>query len=324
MQPEELSCGPVLCVDIGGTSTKLGTFERPDKLSYSESVPTTGPAGDFAEELARAIGRTIAATPAVAGIGIAVAGFLNEERDRMVYNSNLPWLENYPLREHIESATRLPVELEVDSNAAALAEYHLGVGRTSQRFLCAAIGTGFGVGMILNGEPLRFAYGCMGDPGHMIVQPNGPLCTCGGRGCAEILVSAPVLAEDFRARSGRQEQCTLRDVIHAARAGDEVAVSVLEHAGEWLGIATATLANTFFPDQIAFAGGLAEAGDFVLTAVRRSFEYSASHFARSRVVLSKASLGAMATLSGAAYPILTRLHRDLAMGSGDASGSLIG
>lgn len=300
--------GSVLCVDIGGTSTKIGIFDARDQIRILESIPTRGPAESFARCLSETVTRVRKTATqdgaGLLGVGIAVAGFLNDERDRMVYNSNLPWLEGYPLRDQLGRELDMRVKLEVDSNAAALAEQHLGVGRNSARFLCITVGTGVGVGMIINGKPLRFAYGCMGDPGHVIVQPNGPLCSCGGRGCAEIFVSAPVLAEEYRVKTGVQSSLSLRDVIEAARAGDESAIAVLEHAGEWLGIATASLANTFLPDHIAFAGGLAEAGDLVMKSIEKAFCYSASKFAREHVTLSRATLGAMATLTGAAFSIL--------------------
>lgn len=290
---------PVLCVDIGGTGTKIGLFNQSPPIEILHSIPSLGPVSSFMEALCARIHEVLKTSP-VAGIGVAVAGFLDDDRERMIYNSNLPWLENYPLRAHLVREFQTRVELEIDSNAAALAEYRFGVGQDSHRFLCIAVGTGLGVGMIIDGEPLRFSYGCLGDPGHVIVQRDGPLCTCGGRGCAEILVSAPVLAEQYRAAGNLDTRTSLRDVIHAARDGDDVAIQVLETAGTWLGVATASFANTFFPDRIAFAGGLAEAGDFVMSSLRRTFETSASKFARDQVTLCRATLGANATITGAA------------------------
>ena len=302
----------VLCVDIGGTSTKLGVFQLPDRLRPLETIPSRGPAEDFGKSLSDAVLRiqqlVYHEQQSVAGVGVAVAGFLNDERDRMIYNSNLAWLEGYPLGNVLKTECSLPVELEVDSNAAALAEYHLGVGHPASRFLCLTIGTGLGVGMIVEGHPLRFAYGCLGDAGHIVVQPNGPLCSCGGRGCAEVLVSAPLLAEEFRVRMNYQHACSLRDVIEAANEGNATASVIIEHAGEWLGITTASLANIFYPDRIAFAGGLAEAGDLLLSSIRKSFAYSAGAFTKERVTLTRAALGSKATLNGAAYSILDRLN----------------
>jgi glucokinase len=156
--------------------------------------------------------------------------------------------------------------------------------------------------MTVDGEPLRFAYGCLGDIGHIIVEPGGPLCSCGGRGCAEILISAPALAERYSQQSGREQAGSLRDVIEAANAGDPVARSILNRAGEHLGIAIASMANILFPDRIAIAGGLSAAGDFVVPVAEEVFRSSASILARSNVSFSRARLGPQATLIGAAWP----------------------
>jgi glucokinase len=241
-------------------------------------------------------------------IGVAIAGFLSPERDRMIYNSNIAWLEDFPLRDRLAREFALPIEMEVDSNAACMAEYHFGSGSGSKRFLCLACGTGLGVGMCVDGVPLRFAYGCLGDIGHIIVERNGPLCTCGGRGCAEIMISAPVLAREFARRSHTSAQVSLRNVIDEAAAGDQVARSVLSEAGEWLGLAIASMANFLFPDHIAIAGGLSAAGDLVLSPAETVFRESAAVFARENVTFSKALLGSSATLIGAAWPFWSNAH----------------
>ncbi len=300
-----MTTNSLLCVDIGGTSTKAGILNPNGELSFVDSIPTRPTPESYGEKLCNLIELVLSRDRQgadVSGLGIAVAGFLNPDRDRMVYNSNLAWLEGFPLRNHLADRFDLPIELEVDSNAAAMAEYNFGSGRDSKRFLCVTSGTGLGVGMVIDGSPLRFAYGCLGDIGHVIVQRDGPVCTCGGRGCAEALVSAPSLATRYKEKAGLSSPVSLRDVISAARMQDQTAVSILEEAGEWLGIAIASMANTFFPDHIAIAGGLSEAGDFLMKPVERAFQHSASEFARSRTSLSRAHLGASATLMGAAWP----------------------
>lgn len=303
----------VLCVDIGGTSTKAGIVDASGELAFVDSIPSAPDPESYVNRLCDLIGRTIAAAHAerdLAGIGVAVAGFLDPERDHLLYNSNLAWLENFSLRSRLAAQFDLPIELEVDSNAASMAEWCFGSGRGSRRFLCVTSGTGLGVGIIIDGAPLRFAYGCLGDIGHIIVQRNGPLCTCGGHGCAEIMVSAPAVAERFRERagvpSGPDAKLSLRDVIVAARAEDPIAIALLEETGEWLGIAIASLATTLFPDHIAIAGGLSEAGDLLMSSVERAFQRHAGIFARSQTTLTRATLGSRATLIGAAWPFLRR------------------
>lgn len=298
----------VLCIDIGGTSTKAGTVNAAGELGFVDSIPTQPDAQFFFGELQRLIEDVLAAsgtaTAQLAGIGVAVAGFLDPERDHLLYNSNLAWLEGFSLRSRLANRFELPIELEVDSNAAAMGEWCFGSGRGSRRFLCVTSGTGLGVGLIVDGAPLRFAYGCLGDAGHIVVERDGPLCTCGGRGCAEIMVSAPAVAGRFRERAALNSEVSLRDVIEAARTGDGVAISLLAETGEWLGVGIASMASTFFPDQIAIAGGLSEAGDFVMIAVERAFHRHAGTFARSQTSLRRAILGSRATLIGAAWPFL--------------------
>lgn len=292
----------VLCVDIGGTSTKAGIVNARGELEFVDSIPTRPDAAAFVREICVLVHRTVRAAGSTlnhfAGLGVAVAGFLDEDRNCFLYNSNIEWLEGFPLRDAVARCFEIPLEVEIDSNAAAMAEWCFGSGRGSKRFLCITSGTGLGAGLVIDGHPLRFAYGCLGDIGHIIVQPNGPLCTCGGHGCAEIMVSAPAVAARF------QQGATLRHVIDLARNKDSVAIRLLEETGEWLGIAAASMATTFFPDYIAIAGGLSEAGDPLMRGVQRGFDAHAGDFARSQATITRAELGARATLIGAAWPFL--------------------
>ncbi|MGA8597006.1 MAG: ROK family protein [Bryobacteraceae bacterium] len=297
--------GTVLCVDIGGTSTKAGLLDGAGRISFIDFIPT-GPDQDrFAASLYGLIERTTQAANAdskPSRIGVAVAGFLDDDRNCLIYNPNLAWLEGFPLRNRLAQRFDLPIELEIDSNAACMAEYRFGFNQEPARFLCVTAGTGLGVGMTIDGQPLRFAYGCMGDVGHLIVDRYGPACSCGGRGCAEALISAPALADRYRMATGDNGCLSLRNVITAAETGSSAAVEILRDAGTALGVALASLANTFFPDHIAVAGGLSVAGDFVMEAVQQTFQELASKFARSRVKIWRAVLGPNATLIGAAWP----------------------
>jgi glucokinase len=297
---------PVICIDIGGTTTKAAILDASGQLHFIETIPTRPPADSYFGALCALIGQTRAAALAgghhVTGMGVAIAGFLNQERDRLLYNPNLSWLEQFPLRENLGWHFDLPIELETDSNAACMAEYRFGSGHHSSRFLCVTAGTGLGAGMTIAGQPLRFAYGCLGDIGHIIVKPDGPLCYCGGRGCAEILVSATALAKRFAERSATSSPLSLRHVIEAANASDPIAIDVLREAGESLGIAIASMANILFPDHVAIAGGLSAAAGPVLDTAEQVFRESASILARSNVSFSRAALGPSATLIGAAWP----------------------
>lgn len=286
---------PVAGVDIGGTTTKLALIDSGGEVEGLRSIPTeSADAGEFVERLRCAVEE---AAWRVDRVGVAVAGFVNAAHDRLEYNPNLPWLQHYPLRDALEQRLGLPVVLEVDSNAAALAEWRFGAGRGSDRFLCLTAGTGLGGGMMVEGKILRYAYECLGDVGHVIVEPGGPRCTCGGLGCAEAMVGAEAVTTRFRKAGGSAKD--LREVIEQARAGDGRATRAIEDAGRWLGLALATLGNILFPDRIAIAGGLSEAGELLLEPCRRTFRENASPFASGRAEVVRAELGWRATLVGA-------------------------
>lgn len=287
-----------LGIDIGGTNTKVALVSQSGEVEGIETFLTgrSDPA-----ELVRKIedaAERIRKDNSIGGAVIAVAGFLNPARDRLSYNPNLEWLVGFPLRDTIANSLRTDAALEVDSNASCLGEYRFGAGRGSQRFLCLVSGTGLGAGMVIDGELLRFMGECIGDAGHVVVDADGPECPCGGRGCAEAFVSEPAIVA--RAQCGS----SLREVIQNARQGNARGSAELAAAGRALGIAMASLAQIFFPDCIAFAGGLAEAGDLVLPAAEESFRRTVNADARCHVRFLKAALGWRATVIGAAAPVL--------------------
>ena len=197
----------VIGIDIGGGTTKLALISRQGEVWGWQSFPTLGASGvDFLETVVGACrGLQAHANSPVAGVSVAVAGFVSSEGD-LDYNPNLPWLEGAPIGKTLSDELRLPVHVEADSNAACLAEYLSGEGRGSSRFLCLTGGTGLGVGMIVEGKLLRIAHGCMGDAGHVIVSPEGPACTCGGRGCAEALLSTAALGMRYADARGARMQ----------------------------------------------------------------------------------------------------------------------
>jgi glucokinase len=287
-----------LGVDIGGTNTKVALVSDTGEVSAIENFRT---GRDFASLITniREAAVRCRGSASIEGAGVAVAGFINPARDRLSYNPNLDWLVGFPLRDAIADALGSAVTLEVDSNASCLGEYRFGAGRGSARFLCLVSGTGLGVGMIIDGALVRFMGECIGDAGHVVVDANGPECPCGGRGCAEAMVSERTIVRNARCGA------TLRDVMANARKGDAGAMAALAAAGRALCVAMASLAQIFFPDRIALAGGLAEAEDLVLPAAEAEFRRTVNAEARAQVEVVKAALGWRATVIGAAAPLLS-------------------
>jgi glucokinase len=286
-----------LGVDIGATNTKVALVRNDGDVQSIESFRTGHcDPGQLITGIRDAAARCQGAK-SIIGAGATVAGFINAARDQLSYNPNLEWLAGFPLRDALAEALGVPVTLEVDSNSSCLGEYRFGVGSGSHRFLCLVAGTGLGVGMIIDGALVRFMGECIGDAGHVVVDANGPDCPCGGRGCAEVMVSERSIVHN--AQSGT----TLRDVMDSAREGNSTALEVLQAAGNSLGIAMASLSQMFFPDRIALAGGLAEAGDLVLPFAEASFRRAVNSEARASVAVVKAALGWRATVIGAAVPL---------------------
>jgi glucokinase len=298
----------VIAIDIGGGTTKLALVDRQGAIRSWQIFPTVGPSAiAFIDKVVAAARQLQAeAKQPVTGISAAVAGFVSAE-GLLEYNSNLPWLEGTAISALLAERLSLRVHIDADSNAACVAEYIFGRGKGTSRFLCLTGGTGLGVGMMAEGKLLRIAHGCLGDAGHIIVAPNGPACTCGGHGCAEALLSTASLAERYARISGRPEN-DFRALVEDSERGDSQARGLVQEAGQWLGIAAASLANIFLPDRIVIAGGLSQAGDSFFASAQESFRAHGGHFPLARASLMRASTGEHATLLGAAacffYPEL--------------------
>ena len=286
-------------VDIGGTRTKIGVVAE-DGSVVRRTTLRTGPGGEpaplvggIAVALRPMLDALAGAGNPASGVGVAVAGFLDRERGAMVGNANLPALCGFPLRRALEERLALPCRLEVDSNAAVLAEYRHGVGRGSARLLGVTVGTGLGGGVIIGGELLRHTGECAGDLGHIILHPEGRRCPCGARGCLEAMVSSAALSE----RGGGRP---VREVTAGARRGERRAIDALAETGRWLGLGLASLSPLFAPDRIVVGGGVAGAGELLLEPARASYRAHAAPEHRDRVQVVGSSFGGWEGMIGAA------------------------
>jgi glucokinase len=220
----------------------------------------------------------------VCGIGLSVHGYVDAERHGPIVAPNTPGLCGLDLRNLLEDTFNLPVVVNADLTAHVLAEYHYGSGRGSRRFLCLAIGTGLGAGVVVNGEALRYLGGCAGDTGHVILQPDGPSCSMGCRGCAEALCAVPGIERLAKERLGRDVPA--HEIISGARAGEPPYVAIIEQIGAWLGQTLATLCSIYLPDRVALSGGVSEAGPAVLAACERRFYELVGEYHKQAIALS--------------------------------------
>lgn len=284
-------------IDIGGTTIKIGVVAADGAIVDRSEIPTPSD-GDpipLVDGVAAALKPLIDAKTdgqTVSRVGVSVAGFLDGAHDSMIHNANLPALSGFPLRRKLAEKLGLACLLEVDSNAAVVAEYRFGAGRGIERLLGVTVGTGFGGGVMIDGELLRFTGQCAGDVGHIIIAPDGRRCTCGARGCIEAMVNARALSE----RAGKRAP---RNVIDGARKGDRVALDALAETGWWLGVGLAALSPVFAPTTIVVGGGIGTAGELLLQPTRVSYRAHAANGFAERVQILASPLGSLAGMIGA-------------------------
>ena len=235
----------------------------------------------------------------------------------------LPYWDGFELIGALQPSLPLPICVENDANAGAIAEKWWGKGSQHDNLAYIKLGTGVGSGLITGGEIYRGSGGTAGEIGHTSIDLNGPECRCGKRGCLESFVGAPALiarvvqlhreaadgnAPDVRMRAGESytEPDTIQAVIEAAHAGDRHSREVLEQAGRHIGIGIANLLNLLNPRLIVIGGELAAAGDFFLEAVRSSVRERAMPKAAQEAEICFSAVGDDAIAIGAATIALER------------------
>lgn len=286
-------------IDIGGTGTKIGVVTEDGTIIRRRTISTSayGEPSTLVDAIASSLRLILDARESqrnpVSGIGVSVAGFLDHEHSAMVHNANLPALRGFPLRRALEERLSLDCRLEVDSNAAVVAEFRHGAGRGSTRLLGVTVGTGLGGGVIIDGALLRYTGECAGDLGHIIVDPKGRLCTCGARGCLEAMVNAAALSE----RAGGRR---VREIVISGRKGDKLARKALADTGRWLGLGLASVSPIFSPDRIVVGGGIAAAGELLLESVRASYRTHARPEFREKTQVVGSSFDGWEGMIGAA------------------------
>jgi glucokinase len=260
-----------LGVDLGGTRVKLGLVDERGRVLDRRAVDTVADP----RALARAV--WVAARPwmerGVRGTGVGVAGDVDAARGVVRLAPNLGWRGVSVARHFRAAGWTGPLCFENDATAAAWGAYHMELHRRVGSLVLIALGTGVGGGLVFNGALYRGATGSAGEIGHLVVDPKGPRCGCGGRGCLETYLGAVGLsAEAARrdaARGRKKTDVTPLDLARRARRGDPVARAVWDRAGRALGAALANLVNTLNPEVILFTGGVARAAPLFLPTARR-------------------------------------------------------
>jgi glucokinase len=253
---------------------------------------------------------------------------IDRERGLCVSAVNLP-MRDVPLREIVSTRFGLPVSIDNDANAAAIAEHRWGAGVGARNVVLLTIGTGIGGGLIIDGRPYRGTTGAGAELGHVVVDIDGPPCqgNCPNRGCIESIASGTALAREAVEAAERHPESALGQALERgmtvdgrlttelAQGGDAVATEVLATIGRRLGAALSGQANIFDPDVMLLGGGVMAAGDLILGPAREEFAARALP-PQDRVPIRAAALGADAGMVGAAVLALEEIGEPLAVGAG--------
>ena len=290
-------------IDLGGTSTKYGLVTARGELLYQAAAPT--PWKDGREALLSHLRETVSAclqearrlTQKPEAIGLATAGWVDPGSGRVVYaTENLPGWTGANPGVSLRETFGLPVAVENDANALAVAEKHFGAARDVSDFVCITLGTGVGGGCYVNGRLNRGPHFFANALGHIPIEPEGRLCTCGLAGCLEAYTNAAALVR--YAASGRY--ASAEQVITAANAGDFIARQAIQTYAKYLAIGCAAIVSLLDPELLVLAGGLAQNNPILLSAVTDELAKHVTVWQQRKLRVEFSSLGYSAGVLGAA------------------------
>lgn len=270
-----------IAIDIGGTQMRAASYHpqslEPIKINRIASrIHGIKPQ----ERLIEVIQSIWPYQDQVEALGIAVAGPLNIEAGLIQKSPNIPDFDNFPIVQFLVDRFKLPVYLGNDANLAALGEWKYGSGQGHHNLIYLTISTGIGSGVISGGQMLLGSQGMAAELGHMIIIPDGPVCSCGHLGHLEAISSGTAIAKWVREEIHKGKSSILSDepeitakaVAHAAKSGDPLSLKAFERAGTTLGMAIVNFLHIFNPSLIIFGGGVSKSIDLLLPHINQVLE----------------------------------------------------
>ncbi|MDF5708796.1 MAG: ROK family protein [Nostoc sp. S4] len=277
----------ILALDFGGTKLAAALVNIGSRkwLRYERRFSPANADASTDLEIMRSLIYSLLKDTKLSAIGISFGGPVDASTGRVRLSHHVAGWENIPLKDLLEEEFGVSVGVDNDANIAALGEHRFGAGQGYDSLFYITVSTGVGGGWILNNQPWRGVGGMAGEIGHIVVDPAGPVCLCGKRGCVERLASGPYMAENAREvlenqphRGGEvlrglvENDLTLLTgqlVSEAAAAGDSVAKEVLHKAAWALGVGIGNVANLMNPQRFVLGGGVTKAGEDFWRVVRQ-------------------------------------------------------
>lgn len=327
--------GFVVGVDMGATHLGLVVTDFLGRMIREVEHPLNiweGPAACLAQldqHLRELLQQAQVPLERVLAVGVGVPGPVVVDVGMVSAPPIMPGWDGYPIRRHLEQLWGRPVTLNNDADLGAVGEWAFGAGRGKRHMIYIKVGTGIGAGLILDNRLYFGARGLAGEIGHWTVEPDGPPCTCGNRGCLETLAGGAAIAQRAQeaVRQGRRtqlsaitppESLTARHVGEAARLGDLVAQQIVVEAGNYIGTAIAGIVNLINPELIVIGGGVAQMGDLLIEPIRynitkRSLPPAAQAMRVTAAMLGRrsSSMGAVAQAIDLALSMLTTNSSDM-------------
>ena len=305
-----------ICLDVGGTKVLGAIFDEKREIVYRLKKRSKGE-GNAAQNVEKVIVSVVEEMLKESGIkksdvhaiASCAPGVIDQDNGIVLFTPNLPW-KNYDIKGSMEKQFGKPFYVGNDVNLGVLGEYKFGAAKGYQNVVGFFVGTGMGGGMILNGELFTGNQFKAAEYGHMILDPEGPLCNCGQRGCLEAFSSKQGMSAYIRQQVSRGRACQLAEDVQggvfrskklkkALKEKDPVATEAVDRACHYLAVATGNMINTISPDLVIYGGGVIEAmGDLFLKNILAEVDRYCMPTIRSTVELKTAELGDHSILYG--------------------------
>jgi glucokinase len=316
----------IICVDLGGTKTRCAVFDVSSSIPREVTIIPT-PRHKMGEEVLDNILKSIRVhfkgVNTTVAIVMGAPGPLDVENGIVIDAPLFQNFRNIPLLDIIRTEFNVHTFVQNDANLAALGEYKYGAGVGSNTMIYITVSTGIGGGIVINDQLLTGSRGFASEPGHICIYPEGNLCGCGRRGCLEAYASGSAIESDaYRIVNQGVEtdllsvfnekgKISVEDVVKHAQAGDEIAISILKDAGNYIGLGLSSMVNILNPDKIIIGGGVSNAGDLLLDAIKKTIANQALFPLSDQVAISKWAIGDEAGLRGAYAYGLQRLENEI-------------
>lgn len=286
----------IIGIDIGGTSTKVGSTDGKGNVINKSSFVTSGSKNHFMEDLRSSIDKVMADTSPdciLDGIGVG-APSVNYRNGEIKSSANLGWKGSLNIKQYLSDLYQVPVRVTNDANLPAVGEMVYGAAQSMRDFITVSLGTGLGCGIVANGKLVEGHNSMAGEIGHSTVYLKGRQCGCGRKGCLETYVSATgikrtvykLLADSNGSNSKLAkisfEQLSAKDITEAAKNNDPIAIEAFNYTGKIFALKLSEFLTFTDPEAIFLVGGLSNAEDLLFDPVRKYLEkYRLSHFANS-------------------------------------------